>query len=279
MDGRFPLRSAVALIGCLAAVSASFVIGQESPSDGVLRGHQGSVFMGVFTPDGDRAITASSDQTARCWDWKTGAEVQRFRAHTGPVYSLAVSGDGRTLVTGAQDNTLRLWDVPQSRPVLALAGQQGESAAVAVSPDGRMLVSGAADKSVRLWNLTEVAKSIVAKKEFAVGSDFSQRQGHLAAVTAAAWRNDGAFFATADADGRILIWSPFLDAPQGELGLHPGGVRTLAFPTNNQQLLSAGADGVVRFWQLPIPPNRSLTGVTAAVADVAIPDGDEEEDD
>ncbi|MBI1310167.1 hypothetical protein GC176_02585 [bacterium] len=249
---------------------------QDAPTaggnSGVLHGHVAPVLMGVFTPDGERAVTVSSDESVRLWDLATGKEIRQYNGHTGPLYCAAISGDGRTLVTGAQDNTLRLWDVPQPRPVLSLTGHQGVAGGLAISPDGNLVVSGAADKTVRLWNLSEVSQSIAAKKpQFAAGSDYSLRSGHREAVTAAAWRNDAAYFATGDADGRVLVWSPYLDVVQGGIGQHAGGVTGLAFPTNNQQLISTGGDGVIRFWQLPIPTKRDLAGVTAAVTGIAIP--------
>lgn len=244
----------------------------ETDEPALLRGHLAPVLMGAFTPDGERAVTVSSDETVRLWDLKSGKELRQYKGHTGPLFCLALSGDGRTLVTGAQDNTLRLWDVPQPRPVISLTGHQGVARGLAISPDGKLVVSGAADKAVRLWNLSEASKSIAAKKpQFAAGSDFSLRNGHREGVTAAAWRNDSAYFATADAAGRVLVWSPFLDAVQGEIGKHVGGVTGLVFPTNNLQLISTGGDGVIRFWQLPIPPKRDLAGVTATVTSIAIP--------
>ena len=265
---RFLLIVASLLAGSQGAVRAQ----SQADEPGLLRGHLAPVLMGAFTPDGERAVTVSSDETVRLWDLKTGKEIRQYKGHTGPLYCVAVSEDGRTLVTGAQDNTLRLWDVPQPRPALSLTGHQGVADGVAISPDGRLVVSGAADKVVRLWNLGEVAQSVAAKKlQFAAGSDFLLRAGHRGAVTAAAWRNDAAYFASGDADGRVLVWSPFLDAVQGEIGQHAGGVTGLAFPTNNQQLISTGGDGVIRFWQLPIPTSRALAGVTAAVTDIAIP--------
>ncbi len=270
-------RLLLVLCGLSAGVSLTALgYGQDETAtgadSGVLRGHLAPVLMGAFTPDGEYAITVSSDESARLWNLQTGREIWQYAGHTGPLYCLALSGDGRTLVTGAQDNTLRLWDVPQPRPVLLLTGHQGAAGGLAVSPDGRSLVSGAADSVVRLWSFHEVAKSVAAKKpQFAAGNDFLLRARHRAAVTAAAWRNDSAYFASGDADGQVQVWSPFLDAVQGEIGVHAGGVTGLAFPSNNQQLISTGGDGVVRFWQLPIPSQRSLAGVTAAVTDVAIP--------
>jgi len=239
---------------------------------GILRGHLSPVLMGVFTPDGQRAVTASSDHTARLWDLTTGQEIRQYPQHTGPLYCLALSGDGRTLVTGAQDNTARLWDVPVPRPVFSIAGHQGAGHGLALTPDGRWLVSGATDHGVRLWDLAAVSGTLNAA-ELTVEKVSSVRAGHQAEVRCSAFRNDGNQFATGDTSGRIILWSPFLDSPQGEVGLHAGGVTGLAFHANNQHMISSGADGIVRHWQLPPPPAREISGISAGVRDLAMVPG------
>ncbi len=61
------------------------------------------------------------------------------------------------------------------------------------------------------------------------------------------------------------------DAVQGEIGQHAGGVTGLAFPTNNQQLISTGGDGVIRFWQLPVR-RVACWLVSQHMTDIAIPE-------
>ena len=76
---------------CLCAVTAGVALlqpghGQDdsgaSADSGLLRGHLAPVLMGVFTPDGDRAVTVSSDETVRVWDLQTAQEIRRYTGHT-----------------------------------------------------------------------------------------------------------------------------------------------------------------------------------------------------
>ena len=258
-------RSALLLLGLVGLLWPRLVIAQDAKAEVVLRGHLGSVSMGVFTPDGERAVTASLDETIRIWDAATGKPLQQLKGHTGPVYAVAISADGRTLVTGAQDNTLRLWDVPQTRPVLWLEDTPLAPAPLARSVDGRWLVTGTAANGVRLW---DAARLQVGDPKLIKRDEVSElRVGHAAPPVNAAFRADGALFATADRSGRIRIWSPLLKGPQGELELHQSEVRGLAFHPNNQQLVSAGAEGTVAVWQVPTPPARQLMGLAAVWVD------------
>ena len=200
--------------------------------------------MGVFTPDGERVVTASSDQTARLWDVAKGTELRKFTQHTGPLYCLAVSGDGRTLVTGAQDSTLRVWSLPLTKPIRRVEEVASPVRGMVFSPDGRSLYSVADDKQVRQHDL------LVAKPGGPLPLPTVVREGHLAEVLSVATRSDGVNFCTADASGRMFVWSPDVDTPQSRLLGHQGRVSSIAVPNSNQQLYSVGDDGVLRIWQL-----------------------------
>lgn len=231
-----------------------------------MNGHEGAVVMGVFTPDGERVVTASSDQTARLWDVAKSVELRRYTQHTGPLYCLAVSGDGRTLVTGSQDNTLRVWDLPLSQPLRRFAEHATPVRGFVLNPDGRSLLSVSDDKHLRIHDLQ------IATPGGPVPVPTILRPGHTAEVLAVASRSDGAYFCTADATGRILIWSPDLDAPQGQLLGHQGRVTSVAVHANNQQLYTTGDDGVLRIWQLtPTLPKELGTAAAAPIEFTLVP--------
>jgi WD40 repeat protein len=60
----------------------------------------------VFSPDGQRILTASSDQTARVWDL-SGKELATLRGHTAGVRSAVFSPDGQRILTASSDGTAR----------------------------------------------------------------------------------------------------------------------------------------------------------------------------
>ena len=77
-----------------------------------LEGHGDSVSSVAFSPDGQRLVSGSSDNTLRLWDANTGAAIgQPLEGHGASVSSVAFSPDGHRVVSGSYDNTLRLWDV------------------------------------------------------------------------------------------------------------------------------------------------------------------------
>jgi WD40 repeat protein len=76
-----------------------------------LVGHQGMVWRVVYTPDGSRLVTASSDGTVRFWDARTGTCRGSFDWLAGKVRCVAVSPDGLTVASGGQDGRIIIADV------------------------------------------------------------------------------------------------------------------------------------------------------------------------
>ncbi len=235
----------------------------------VLRGHGGAVFAALLTPDGTRAVTGGADGTARLWDAATGQELRQFTGHTGPVTALAISADGRTLVTASQDNSCLVWEVPRERP-LAIWPAHRAGGVVAATADGRGLLTGGLDPAARLWDAARLvlpADPSAPVNQPASGVALSD---HALEVRAVAWRPDGGQYVTIDDGGRIVLRTPFLDAPLGEWGVHGGGVAAASFlPGDALRLLTAGRDGTLRFWDGPPVAGRTMP-VPAGIRDLLL---------
>ncbi len=159
--------------------------------------------------------------------------------------ALAHGRDGQTVVArraaGAATPTPR-------HPPFIEDGSFGEERRLQVAllmPDGRTLVAGGTDGSLRLWSLETRMKLATLRNRLHL------RTGHGALTTALACSADGALLASGHLDGAIYLWEVAtgleLDVRLG----HEGAVGGLAFPPGDLNLVSAGADATLKFWDLP----------------------------
>ena len=137
-------------------------------------------------------------------------------------------------------------------------GEKGDSdriRSVAYSPDGKRLVITDAYGKATIWN-AETANEVLTLSGHAPGQTIETVWN---GVTDAAYSPDGSLLATSGDDLTINLW----DATTGEklhtlLGHLPGttsvppfeGVVAVAFNPQGTILLSAGADGTARLWDV-----------------------------
>lgn len=65
----------------------------------------------VFSPNGQKLVSCSDDQTLKLWDISTGVNLRTFEGHQKVVWSVAFSPDGQMLASGSKDETIKLWNV------------------------------------------------------------------------------------------------------------------------------------------------------------------------
>jgi WD40 repeat protein len=158
-----------------------------------LAGHKRQVNCAVFSPDGRRVVSGSSDGTVRAWDVAGGKQLWKAELPGKPIVScVTVSPDGRTALTGDNAPTIRLWDMETGDALFEATKHSGGVNAVAFSPDGKRALSGGDDFVIRLWNLEQ-------------GTEVRHFSGHTGRVTGVAFL-PGDRGLSASEDGTLRIW-------------------------------------------------------------------------
>lgn len=107
----------------------------------------------IFSPDGKRLVTASSD-TVRFWDIKSGNELHSIQIQAYGVYRMALSPDGSTLATLSRLGTVKVWKVGKAEEELSIiADGLQKGGRLGFHPDGD-LITASSDMVVREYPLT-----------------------------------------------------------------------------------------------------------------------------
>jgi WD40 repeat protein len=236
----------------------------DSPGGPLLRtlsGHAHFVMAVTVTPDGERAVSGSCDNTLKVWDLRSGRELRTLCGHTNAVEAVEVTPDGQRAVSASEDQTLKVWDLSNGRELCTLSGHTHYVNAVAVTPDGRRAVSASNDGTLRVWDLSS-------------GRELRALSGHTRRVTSLALTPDGLRAVSASSDYTLKVWDLSSGRELCTLSGHASGVTAVAVTPNGQRAVSASNDYTLKVWDLSSGRElRTLSGHTDAVTAVVTPDG------
>ncbi len=186
----------------------------------------------VFSPDGQKIITASGDNTARIWD-VSGELLVELKGYTGIVSSANFSPDGQKILT-IGDITAKIWDV-SGKLLAELKGHTGIVSSAKFSPDGQKILTASWDSTARIWDVS--------------GKLLAELKGHKDIVSSAVFSPDGQKVLTTSWDNTARIWSV-----SGELLVelkgHTDDVYSAIFSPNGEMVLTASYDNTVKIWDI-----------------------------
>jgi WD40 repeat protein len=202
-----------------------------------LEGHQNSVNIVAFAPDGQTLATASDDGTVMVWDGETGLRSAILGKQGGPVVgSVAFAPDGRLLASGSGSD-VKLWDTSSHSELATPKQHTGTVQSVAFSvPDGRWLISGSDDETIGVWDVANGKKS-------------APLRGHSGSVYSLTFSPDGKILASGSTDKTIRFWD-FVRRKASSLTPLEGfsdSVASLSF-SRDGRLAVGSLDGSVKVW-------------------------------
>ena len=222
---------------------------------GLLKGHQEAILSLDFSPDGEKLVSGSTDDTSIIWDVRAKAPLAQLRGHQGDVNAVRFTSDGSAVVTAGDDNTLKVWRVSDGALLKTLTGHSDKVVALAISARDGAVASGALDGTIRLWDL-RAGKSV---KEIAQGTE----------VMSLAFSPDGTRLLSGV--GRAPYVCHVYDVASGtELASYRGHdnivLATAIAPDSTTAVTAGGDNNEIHFWNLRDgKPIRALAGIGRAV--------------
>lgn len=247
----------------------------------LLVGHRDVVTSIAFDRDGNRIVTGSLDTTVRLWDAETGALTATLLGHEQGVSSVTFALSDTRIVShsqadpnnnGGSPGAIKIWDV-KSVSGLRLCDYGSGGPYLLFSDDGARLFRACDNENVvnvfDAYTLEHLADfpmdgvSIATDRtvvklvpgQFAIiragrGVRWNELRGPVK-IKYTATSPDGALEATGLKDGRILLGSAASSTESRRtLVGHRHIVRCLDFSPDGSRLVSAAADGTVRFWDV-----------------------------
>ncbi len=248
-----------------------------------LLGHRSHIWNVVFHPNGQQVTSGGDDHTIKVWNLKLGRCINTLIGYNDDVLSLAISPDGRHLASGYGNKTLKIWNVAEGNIARVLHDHSNRIWSVKFSPDGKLLASGSADYKIKLydWQLGTCVQTLSGHASWVWKVVFSPDGQTLASssydqtvklwdvatgeclrtipennsVYAVAFSPDGQLLASCTANcggagGVIKLYNANSGEYYQSLIEHTNDVRSIAFSSDSQWLISASYDQTIKLWDV-----------------------------
>ncbi|MBT3532555.1 MAG: hypothetical protein HN478_01675 [Rhodospirillaceae bacterium] len=222
------------IVAGAALLAAIFTMPTIAEADMV--GHGGMIRSIAVSADGQYALTASFDYSARLWRFDEQRELRSLDGHDGPVNGAIFSRHDKAIVTVGADGKVILWDRRKAGPTVVMNGHHGRTMSVVETPDGKEILTAGWDGRLILWNLAQGAKI----KDYDTGVPIVSAALGLGSDMFVAGGRDGIVRLLRRADGVTI----------GRIRAHDIGLTQLAASGDGRRLVTIGLDNAARVWDL-----------------------------
>jgi WD40 repeat protein len=205
-------------------------------------GHNSSIRAVALTPDGQVAVSGSTDRTLKVWDVEAGVELRTLTGHADSITGVAVTDDGAFGISSCADGTLKTWNLETGKEERTLVGHKSWVRSVAMTPDGQFAVSASDDLTIKVW---DVAAGVELRELVHTDTVFGVFEVYQVAISA-----DGCRAVSIAADGSIRVWDRNTPKAYRELKSYSRAAPVISLTRDGLLVLSASEDGLLRVWDI-----------------------------
>ena len=206
----------------------------DSDNSKTIQAHNSAIWSVEISPKQQKIITAGDDRQIKIWDLN-GNLLQTIQGHTRKIWDIAISPNEDYFVSASEDNTVKVWNF-QGELLRTLKGHR--DAVRTVATDGTQIISAGEDRKIEIWDRQGIVATL---------------NKHEAIVKTVALSPNGQYLASADDDGKIILWQrgDRIWQPYKTLFGHDNSsIWSVAFSPDGETLATAGEDSKVILWNL-----------------------------
>jgi eukaryotic-like serine/threonine-protein kinase len=214
--------------------------------------HEGPVDTVAVSRDGELALSAGRDHTARLWDVRSGNQRLDPLRHPSEVLDVAISPDSRAALTAThgRPNTngiVRLWSLENGATIFPHLSSHAGAVQVVAFVANTQGLSGGHDGHAALWDL-ETGELIGS-----LGANNGYVRSHALAVFP-----DGDHAITGGEDGLVHVWNLATRDQDRQWKAHDGPVSGISISADGTRVVTCGHDYNVTLWDFTGASLRSF---------------------
>lgn len=222
-----------------------------------LAGAAGKATSVALSGDATLAVAGSEQGGLHFWNTSDGMLRGSIVSHKSLVTSLALDGKLGRLAATYADGAIRWWRVPE--PAATWTGHHAAITNFAASLDRRYVATCGSDKSIRVWDAAtgQLKRSIDSLPN---------------APERCCLSGDGQWFAWSDATGSVRVEPTAIGNSSYVVQAQAGPLAGVALINGGKLLVTAGVDGSLKYWPLPLSSPKEIARLTSKItASYALP--------
>ncbi|CAI4230643.1 unnamed protein product [Auanema sp. JU1783] len=251
------IKGSTAITGGVDKKVIMFNINKETVENEFI-GHTKKITSVILHPNGNNAVSASSDATVRVWTSGDQNNTAVVDVHQAAVTDISLHATGDYILSASDDSHWAFSDLHTGKTLCKVANDETSNVGICCAefhPDGLIFGTGTADAVVKIWDMKEQ-------------KNVANFPGHSAPVRAIAFSENGYYLATGADDGEVRLWDLRKLKMLKNLILHDGkaSVNNIHFDNSGTFLGVASSDVQVlhvKPWQVVGTFSESTSNVTS----------------